>query len=171
MDLITPDYGLFVWQVVVLIILIFLLTRFAWKPVMKAVGEREASINDALASAEKAKQEMVNLKADNEKLLQQARAERDEMLKEAHEMKKSIIDEATEDANLKAEQILDKAQATIQNEKKTALAEIKSQVAELSIQIAETVVKKQLDDKKEQMSLVDKMLEDVKLNENYTWVV
>lgn len=164
MELITPEYGLFVWQVVVLIILIFLLTKFAWKPVMKAVGEREASINDALASAEKAKEEMANLKADNEKMLQQARAERDEMLKEAQQMKKNIMAEATEDANLKAEQILEKAQAAIQNEKKTALAEIKSQVAELSVQIAETVVKKQLDDKKEQMTLVNKMLEGVKLN-------
>jgi len=164
MDLITPEYGLFVWQVVVLIILIFLLTKFAWKPVMKAVGEREASINDALASAEKAKEEMANLKADNEKMLQQARIERDEMLKEAQQMKKNIMAEATEDANQKAEQILEKAQIAIQNEKKTALAEIKSQVAELSVQIAETVVKKQLDDEKEQMTLVNKMLDDVKLN-------
>ena len=164
MDLITPEYGLFVWQVVVLIILIFLLTKFAWKPVMKAVGEREASINDALASAEKAKEEMANLKADNEKMLQQARIERDEMLKEAQQMKKNIMSEATEDANQKAEQILEKAQIAIQNEKKTALAEIKSQVAELSVQIAETVVKKQLDDEKEQMTLVNKMLDDVKLN-------
>jgi F-type H+-transporting ATPase subunit b len=164
MDLITPEYGLFVWQVVVMIVLIFLLTKFAWKPVMKAVGEREASINDALASAEKAKEEMANLKADNEKLLQQARAERDEMLKEAQDMKKSIISEATEDANEKSERILRKAQITIQSEKKQALLEIKSQVAELSVQIAETVVKKQLDDKKEQMILVNKMLDDVKLN-------
>ncbi|AFU68795.1 ATP synthase B chain AtpF [Psychroflexus torquis ATCC 700755] len=164
MDLITPEYGLFVWQVVVLFVLIFLLTKFAWKPVMKAVGEREASINDALASAERAKEEMANLKADNEKLLQQARAERDEMLKEAQDMKKSIISEATEDANEKSERILEKAQITIQSEKKQALLEIKSQVAELSVQIAETVVKKQLDDKKEQMTLVNKMLDDVKLN-------
>ena len=147
-----------------MIVLIFLLTKFAWKPVMKAVGEREASINDALASAEKAKEEMANLKADNEKLLQQARAERDEMLKEAQDMKKSIISEATEDANEKSERILRKAQITIQSEKKQALLEIKSQVAELSVQIAETVVKKQLDDKKEQMILVNKMLDDVKLN-------
>jgi F-type H+-transporting ATPase subunit b len=164
MDLITPEYGLFVWQVVVMIILIFLLTKFAWKPVMKAVGEREASINDALVSAEKAKEEMANLKADNEKLLQQARAERDEMLKEAQQMKKTIIEEATEDANEKAERILDKAQITIESEKKQALAEIKYQVAELSVQIAETVVKKQLDNKDEQMTLVNKMLDDVKLN-------
>lgn len=164
MDLIIPEYGLFVWQVVVMIILIFLLTKFAWKPVMKAVGEREASINDALVSAEKAKEEMANLKADNEKLLQQARAERDEMLKEAQQMKKTIIEEATEDANEKAERILDKAQITIESEKKQALAEIKSQVAELSVQIAETVVKKQLDNKDEQMTLVNKMLDDVKLN-------
>lgn len=164
MDLITPEYGLFVWQVVVLFVLIFLLTKFAWKPVMKAVGEREASINDALASAEKAKEEMANLKADNEKLLQQARAQRDEMLKEAQDMKKSIISEATEDANEKAERILEKAQITIQSEKKQALLEIKSQVAELSVQIAESVVKKQLDNKKEQMTLVNKMLDDVNLN-------
>lgn len=164
MELITPEYGLFVWQVVVLIILIFLLTKFAWKPVMKAVGERETSINDALASAEKAKEEMANLKADNEKMLQQARAERDEMLKEAQQMKKSIVEEATEDANQKAEKILEKAQITIESEKKQALSEIKSQVAKLSVQIAETVVKKQLDSKDEQMSLVNKMLDDVKLN-------
>ncbi|WP_127846032.1 F0F1 ATP synthase subunit B [Psychroflexus aestuariivivens] len=164
MDLITPEYGLFVWQVVVLIILIFILTKFAWKPVMKAVAAREDSINDALASAEKAKEEMANLKADNEKMLQQARAERDEMLKEAQQIKKNIIAEATDDANKKSEAILEKAKVTIESEKKQALAEIKSQVAEISVQIAETVVKKQLDNKDEQMKLVDKMLDDVKLN-------
>lgn len=164
MELIKPDFGLFFWQVIVLLILIFLMSKYAWRPILGSIRKREESINDALASAEKAKLEMSNLKADNEKMLQQAREERDLMLKEAQEMKKNIIAEATEDANIKSSDIISKAKETIEAEKKAALKEIKAQVAELSIDIAEKLVRKELDTDKAQVELVNKMLDDVKAN-------
>jgi F-type H+-transporting ATPase subunit b len=157
-------FGLFFWQGLVLIILIIVLRKFAWKPILDSLNSREEGIKNALESAEKAKLEMSNLKADNEKMLQEARAERDEMLKDAQQMKKNIIAEATEDATSKSNDIVAKAQETIQAEKKAAVKEIKAQVAELSIDIAEKVVKKQLDSDKAQMELVNKMLDDVKAN-------
>ncbi len=158
------SFGLFFWQAIILIILIVLLRKFAWKPILDSLNSREEGIREALESAEKAKQEMANLKADNEKMLQEARAERDTMLKEAQDMKKNIMAEATEDATEKANTIIANAQETINAEKKAALAEIKTQVAELSLEIAEKVTKQKLNDDKSQMDLVNKMLEDVKSN-------
>jgi F-type H+-transporting ATPase subunit b len=158
------SFGLFFWQGIILIILIVLLRKFAWKPILDSLNTREEGIKSALESAEKAKQEMANLKADNEKMLQEARADRDEMLKEAQEMKKKIMAEATEDATEKANTIIAKAQETIQSEKKAALSEINEQVATLSLQIAEKVIKQDLSDDKSQMELINKMLDDVKAN-------
>ncbi|QSS97929.1 F0F1 ATP synthase subunit B [Psychroflexus sp. ALD_RP9] len=158
------SFGLFFWQGIILIILIVLLRKFAWKPILDSLNTREEGIKNALESAEKAKQEMANLKADNEKMLQEARADRDEMLKEAQQMKKKIMAEATEDATEKANAIIAKAQETIQSEKKAALSEINEQVATLSLQIAEKVIKQDLSDDKSQMELINKMLEDVKAN-------
>lgn len=164
MDLITPEFGLFVWQTVVFLILIFLMAKFAWKPILGAVRQREESINDALASAEKARKEMQNLQADNEKLLQEARVERDAILKEAREIKEKVISDAAGEAQAKADKIVAQAQVTIQNEKNAAVAEIKNQVAELSIQIAEKVVRRELSSKEKQERLVEEMLDDVTLN-------
>jgi F-type H+-transporting ATPase subunit b len=164
MDLITPDFGLFVWQTVVFLILIFLMAKFAWKPILGAVKLREDSINESLDSAENARKEMQNLKADNEKLLQEARLERDAMLKDAREIKEKVIAEASAEAQAKADKIVAQAQVTIQNEKNAAMADIKNQVATLSIEIAEKVVREQLSSKDKQQKLVESMLEDVTLN-------
>lgn len=164
MDLIKPEIGLFVWQTVVLLILLFVLAKFAWRPILGSIRKREESINDALESAKKARLEMENLQADNEKLLQEAREERDAILKEARQIKEKMISDASAEADNKADAILVKAQESIRTEKKAALAEIKAQVATLSIEIAEKVVKKELDNKQDQMALVDNMLNDVKLN-------
>ncbi|MBQ0737276.1 F0F1 ATP synthase subunit B, partial [Aquimarina celericrescens] len=144
--------------------LVFLLAKFAWRPILGLIKERESSINDALDSAEKARLEMKNLQASNEKLIKKAREERDEMLKEARTIKEKMISEASTEAEEKASKILANAQETIIAEKQAALAEIKAQVASLSIEIAEKVVKKELDSKEDQMKLVDSMLDDVKLN-------
>lgn len=164
MDLITPEIGLIVWQTVVFVILLLVLAKFAWKPILNIVQEREDSINESLESAEKARLEMENLKANNEKLLKEAREERDAMIKEARQIKEGMIADAATEAEEKANAMIARAQESIKAEKQSAMAEIKAQVANLSIEIAEKVVQKELDNKEDQMKLVDGMLDNVKLN-------
>lgn len=155
---------LFVKQTILFLALIFLMVKFAWKPILKALNDREEGIKGALDSAEKAKREMANLQADNEKLLKEARAEREAMLKEAREMKNKMIEDAKGEAQEQANKMIAQAQASIQTEKKAAVAELKSQVANLAIEIAEKVVKDELSNKEKQMKLVESMLGDAKLN-------
>ncbi len=157
-------YGLFFWQALILIVLILLLRKYAWRPVLKSLDKREQGIKDALDSAEKARLEMKNLQANNEKMKKEAREERDELLKEARQIKEKMIADASGEAEEKANAMIVKAQESIRTEKQAALSEIKAQVASLSIEIAEKVVKKELDNKEDQMKLVDNMLDDVKLN-------
>lgn len=164
MDLITPELGLVFWTLVTFLILLFILRKFAWKPILGAVSEREEGIKDALASAEKARKEMENLQADNERILQEARIERETMLKEAREMKSKMISDAKEEAQDQANKMIAQAQAAIESEKKSAMAELKSHVASLSIDIAEKVVKNELSNKDKQLKLVETMLEETKLN-------
>ena len=156
--------GLFVWQTVLFVGLLFLLKKYAWGPILSAVNEREAGIKDALNLAEKAKMEMENLQADNQKLLKEARAEREAMLKEARELKSSMIESAKTEAKEEANKLVANAQAAIETEKKAAIADLKSVVAELSISIAETVVREELSDKSNQEKLVESMLKDATLN-------
>jgi len=164
MDLVTPDVGLLFWTFISFIILFVLLKKFAWKPIVGAVNDREQSIKDALASAEAAKKEMENLTADNEKILQEARAEREAMMKEARELKSKMIADSKEEAKLAADKMITSAQEAIETEKKAAVAELKNQVAALSIEIAEKVVKSELSDKGKQLKLVEDMLGDATLN-------
>ncbi|MFT5078398.1 MAG: F-type H+-transporting ATPase subunit b [Planctomycetota bacterium] len=156
--------GLFFWQSLLFILLLFLLRKYAWKPILNAVNEREEGIKDALASAENAKLEMQNLQADNQKLIQEARAERELMMKDAREIKTKMIADAKDEAQAAANKTIANAQATIQAEKKAAIADIKSQVATLSVEIAEKVVKQELSNKDKQLELVASMLKDAKLN-------
>ncbi|MER3375857.1 MAG: F0F1 ATP synthase subunit B [Allomuricauda sp.] len=156
--------GLFFWQTVLFGLLLFLLYKFAWKPILKAVNDREEGIKNALDAADAAKKEMQNVTADSEKLLKEARAERDALLKEAREIKEGIVSEAKEQAKVEGDKMIKQAQATIESEKKAAVAEIKAQVANLSLEIAEKVIKEELSDKKKQQKLVDDMLGDIKLN-------
>jgi F-type H+-transporting ATPase subunit b len=156
--------GLFVWQAILFIALILLLKKFAWKPILNSVNDREEGIKNALDSAEKAKLEMQNLQADNQKLLQEARAERESMLKDARDMKNKMIEDAKDEANEAAGKLISQAQASIEAEKKAAIAELKSQVANLSIEIAEKVVRAELSNKDKQEKLVESMLGDAKLN-------
>ncbi len=163
MNIVAPESLIF-WTTLIFVVLLLLLKKFAWKPILGAVKGREESINEALASAEKAKLEMQNLKADNEKLLQQAREERESMIKEAREMRAKMIAEAETDAKQKANSMIKQAQEAIEAEKRAAVAELKSQVAELSLEIAEKVVRAELSDKDKQMKIVDNMLQNATLN-------
>ncbi|MCK0178753.1 F0F1 ATP synthase subunit B [Flavobacteriaceae bacterium S0862] len=156
--------GLFFWQTVLFLALLLLLRKFAWKPILNAVNDREEGIKNALDSAEQAKREMENLQADNQKLLKEARAEREEMLKEAREIKNKMIDDAKNEAREEAGKLIVQAQASIQTEKKAAIAELKSQVANLSIEIAEKVVREELSNKDKQVKLVESMLGEATLN-------
>mgnify|MGYP001269128636 FL=1 len=155
--------GLFFWQTIIFILLIFLLKKYAWKPILDAVNEREEGIKNALLSAEKAKEEMASLQSDNEETLKKARAERDSLLKEAREIKQQLIDDAKNEAQSEAKKIISQAQETIQNEKKAAISDLKNQVASLSIDIAEKVLKEKLSDDKTQMNLVKDLVKDVTL--------
>ena len=156
--------GLFFWQTVLFLSLLFLLRKYAWKPILNAVNDREEGIKKALDSAENAKREMENLQADNQKLLKEARAEREAMLKEARDIKNKMIEEAKDQAKVEANKMIVQAQVSIKTEKKAAIAELKSQVANLSIEIAEKVVRAELSNKDKQEKLVESMLGDAKLN-------
>lgn len=156
--------GLFAVQTVLLLILIALMVKFAWKPIMNSLNEREEGIQGALDAAENAKKEMENLQADNQKLLQEARLERETMLKEARELKAKMIADAEEEAQSQAAKIIEQAQGAIASEKKAAMAELKSHVASLSINIAEKVVRKELSSKDSQEKLVEDMLAEATLN-------
>ncbi|MBP9793119.1 MAG: F0F1 ATP synthase subunit B [Flavobacterium sp.] len=158
------SFGLFIWQVVIFVGLIFLLKKFAWKPILDAVNDREEGIKNALLSAENAKKEMQNLQASNERILQEARLERDTLLKEAREIKEKMIADAKEEATVQGSRMIEQAKAAIESEKNAAMAELKSQVSSLSLEIAEKLLKDELSNKEAQMKLVEKMLGDVKLN-------
>lgn len=156
--------GLFIMQTILFLGLIFLLKKFAWKPILDAVNEREEGIKNALQSAEQAKKEMQNLKSDNEKLIAEARLERDAMMKEAREIKDKMINDAKTEAQTAGQKMIEQAKASIESEKNAALAELKSQVSSLSLEIAEKLLKDELSNKEAQTKLVEKMLGDVKLN-------
>ena len=158
------SYGLFFWQVIILVILIVLLAKFAWKPILAALAAREEGISNALLAAENAKKEMQNLKSDNEKLLAEARAARDAMIKEAREIKEKMIADAKSEAQAQGEKMIESAKASIESEKNAAMAELKNQVSTLSLEIAETLLKGELSNKEAQTKLVEKMLGDAKLN-------
>jgi F-type H+-transporting ATPase subunit b len=158
------EFGLFFWQVLIFVGLIFLLKKFAWKPILDAVNDREQGIKDALLSAENARKEMENLQADNLRILNEARAERDAMLKEAREMKEKMIADSKNEAQAQGQKMIEQAKAAIESEKNAAMAELKLQVSTLSLSIAEKLLKDELSNKESQTKLVEKMLGDVKLN-------
>lgn len=158
------SFGLFFWQVLLFVGLIIVLRAVAWKPILKSVNDREQGIKDALASAEAARKEMHNLQADNQRILQEARMERDAMMKEAREIREKMIADAKAEAFAQGDKMIEQAKATINSEKNAAMAEIKNQVAGLSLEIAEKLLRNELSSKEAQTTLVEKMLDDVKLN-------
>ena len=164
MELLTPDVGLIIWQAVIFLVLLLILGKFAFPNILKSIKQREASINDALLAAEKAKEEMDKLKADNEKLLQEAREERDKILTDARNYANKVKDEAKDDASNEADKIITEAKAEIENQKQAALNEIKDQVATLSIEIAEKILKQNLSTDDSQKKMVDEYIKEAKLN-------
>jgi len=156
--------GLFIWQTLLFLALIFLLKKYAWGPILDTVNEREEGIKNALAEADKARQEMLNIKSDNDKVLKEARAERDSLLKDAREIKDKMIAEAKEEAQAIADASVEKTKQAIAGEKAAALADIKTQMGNLSVSIAEKVVKGELADKNKQLQLIEQLLNDVTLN-------
>lgn len=164
MGLMIPETGLLIWMLITFLALLFLLKKFAWKPILKMIKDREDSIDNALKSAEKAKEEMQSLQADNERILAEARNQRDLMLKEAREMKESMISQAKTTAKTEGDKMIAAARETIQNEKMAAITELKNQVALLSIDIAEKILKRELAAENKQKELIGDLLKETKLN-------
>ena len=158
------ELGLFFWQVIIFIGLIFLLKKFAWKPILDAVNEREEGIKNALLSADNARKEIQNLQADNQRILQEARMERDALLKDARDIKDKMVADAKNEAQAQGQKMIEQAKAAIESEKNAAMAELKLQVSTLSLEIAEKLLKDELSNKAAQVKLVEKMLGDAKLN-------
>ena len=156
--------GMIIWTFITFGCLLFILKKFAWKPILQMLQEREQSITEAIESAKKAKEEMTALKADNEKIILQAKAERDGILKEAREIKDKMIAEAKAQAGKEAEKLTAIARENIHNEKMAAITELKNQVAHLSIEIAEKILKQELSEKDKQKNIVKNLLDDVKMN-------
>lgn len=164
MDLLTPGTGLIIWQTIVFVALFLFLAKFAWKPILGSLKERETSIQHALDSAERAKQEILLLKADNELLLKQAREERERIMREARDAANRMKEEAHTDAKKTADKIIDDARTAIQIEKQAAMKEVKVQVAMFSLQIAEKLMMKNLSNDKSQKDLVEMYIKDLKVN-------
>lgn len=164
MDLVTPGIGLLFWMTLSFGLVLFLLKKFAWKPILSSIKERETTIEESLNLAQKAKEEMKALQSNNEKLLIEARAERDNILKAGRDAKDAIIAEAKLKASSEADRIISQAQEAINNEKLAAITELKNQVASLSIDIAEKILRQELSADDKQKALVSNLLEDINLN-------
>ncbi|MCF8254381.1 MAG: F0F1 ATP synthase subunit B [Bacteroidia bacterium] len=164
MELVKPGLGLIFWMTITFSIVLFILSKFAWKPILNSIREREDSINNALNAAEEARKQMSALKTDNEKLLNQARAERDQMLKDANDMKDNIIAQAKKSAEDEGRKIIEKASASIEAAKVNAMNELKTQVAVLTVDLAEKVLRKKMEDRAQQESFVNENLKSITLN-------
>lgn len=164
MELVTPDVGTIFWMLLMFIIVLVILKKFAWKPILNALDKREKSIEESLRSADRAREEMEQLKADNEKILAEARLERDGMLKETKQTSDKILSQARHKAGEEGKRLIEMAREQIENEKTSAVSEIRKQVAELSVNIAEKILREKLKDDKQQKELIDKLLKDIKLN-------
>ncbi|MCL1674206.1 F0F1 ATP synthase subunit B [Elizabethkingia meningoseptica] len=164
MDLLTPSIGNIFWAALVFVILLLLLGKFAWKPILSAINTRETNIVDALNQVKLAKAEMENLKADNERIIREAKIERDAILKEAREIKDKIVGEAKDAAKAEGDKLIEQARQTITAEKNAAMADIKSQIGELSVNIAESILKQKLDNNDAQNQLVENILNKSNLN-------
>jgi F-type H+-transporting ATPase subunit b len=164
MDLVTPGIGLIFWTTLFFLILLFILGKFAWPAILTAIRARNESIKQALDSAEKAKQEMAKLQSDNQKILAEAKAERDAMMKEAKQLKDKLIADAKEQASAEAKRLVSNARDSIQAEKKAAINDLKNQVANLSLDIAEKILKKKLEDSKAQKELINTLINEADLN-------
>ncbi len=164
MSLINPGFGLIIWMTIALLVVLFVLKKFAWKPIMEALKEREEGIDASLKAAERAHDEMKNLKLDNEKLLKEAKEERDAILREGRKIKEHIIEEAKTKASSEAANIVESAKERIEHEKSAAIVEIKNIIAEQAITIAEKILREELKDKSKQKEYINTLLKETNLN-------
>ena len=164
MELITPGIGLLFWMLLSFSLVLIILKKFAWKPILGALKDRQNSIEQALQAADKAKEQMAKMQADNEKILAEARLERDKLIKEAREMKDQIINDARLKAGEEGNKMIEAARSAILNERMAAIDQIKQMVANLSVDIAQKLLLKQLEDEKSQKELIEKVLNQTKLN-------
>jgi F-type H+-transporting ATPase subunit b len=164
MDLLTPGIGLIFWTTLVFLLLMFILAKFAWRPILNAVKDREDSINEALNSAEKAKSEMVALSSKNEDLLQEARLERDALMKEAREIREKMIADSKGIAKTEADKMIASARESIETEKAAAVADFKNQVSDFALDIAERIIRTELSSDSKQQDLAKSLVKDIKLN-------
>lgn len=164
MELITPGIGLLFWMLLSFSLLLFVLAKYAWKPILTSIRERDKSIEDALKNAEEARQEVLRVEQDKEKILAQARQEKEAMLRDAASLKSQLIQEARSVAQVEARKVLEEARKAIENERKQAFAGLKDQIALFSVSIAEQILRQKLESSKEQSTLIDEMLKDVNAN-------
>lgn len=164
MQLLTPDLGLLIWTLLAFLIVFFLLKKFAWPAIIKGLSDREQNIADAIASAEKVKLEMSQLKNDNEAFLTKAREERALLLKEAKEIKDKMISEAKEEAKAQAAKIVADAQVTTNHQKMAAITDLKNQVGTLVIEVSEKILRRELSNKAEQELYIKQLASEAKLN-------
>ena len=163
MGLVMPDFGLLFWMVVSFSILLYILRKFAWKPILNALAEREKTIDEALNAAKHAKDEMARLQAHNEEILKEAILEREKLIKEAREMKESIIREAKNQAAIEAGKVMENAKASLEQDKIAAISELKEIIGSFSVDIAEKVLKEHLADNEMQKQLVKKYVDQIKI--------
>jgi F-type H+-transporting ATPase subunit b len=164
MQLVTPGIGLIFWMLVSFSLVMYILAKYAWGPIMKGIHQREDTIEKALEAANEAKKEMLQLKAGNEQLLRDAKDERDALMRDARKVRESILDEARAKAAAESARILENARENIQFEKMAAINELKNQIASISIEIAEKLIGKELENKQQQQQLTEKLLKEVKIN-------
>jgi len=164
MDLIIPDFGLLFWTGLVFCLLLFVLTKFIWKPILNAVNAREQKIQEALDLADKTRAEMQELQAENEKILKEARSERDALIKDAQEIANKLVDEAKDKAKIEASKIVESAKVSISMEKAAALSDLKNQLAGYSLSIAEKLVRGDLASDEKQKALANKLADDINMN-------
>ena len=157
------SFGLFFWQLLIFVGLVLLLKKYAWKPILDSVNERESSIKEALSSADNARKEMESLNQDNQRILKEARLERELLLKEARNTSSKIIEEAKQEAKISADQLIKQAQESIEGEKRAAIQELKNHVADIAVQMAEKVLHSELEDKDKQNKLIERLLKETKL--------
>ena len=157
------SFGLFFWQLLIFVGLVLLLKKYAWKPILDSVNERESSIKEALSSADNARKEMESLNQDNQRILKEARSERELLLKEARNTSSKIIEEAKQEAKISADQLIKQAQESIEGEKRAAIQELKNHVADIAVQMAEKVLHSELEDKDKQNKLIERLLKETKL--------
>lgn len=164
MDLLLPHLGLIVWTLLAFLVVLFILSKYAWKPILKGLNDREATIAESIASAERVKLEMAQMKNENEAILTAAREERANMIKEAKLTKDKMIADAKEEAKMQASKIITEANTAIQHQKMAAITDIKNQVGKLVIEVSEKVLRRELSNKTEQESYINQLAQEIRLN-------